>query len=140
MGKPLGAVSPSFSLVLLPYVKPSVVYRTVYLISITMYTHPCMFFQQDYTSIWQTRRALLENRIVPVFVLQYDGRFSTPRGTPPPHLVHAYQLLSNELSPVVPLVRAFDHQSRTANITEQLISIIQEAYNVSNYGTVQLNV
>ena len=69
---------------------------------------------------------------MPIFVLQYDGRF----GGPPPALVDAYESLRDGLSFVTAQVLALDSQT-SASATIELISIIQTAYSVS-LATVRL--
>ena len=81
---------------------------------------------QDYVSVWQVREALQQSRIVPTFVLQYDGRF----GPPPRSLTNAYQSLRSDLTSISAQVLALDSRS-SMSATRDLVSIIQTAYNVS---------
>ena len=87
-------------------------------------------YLQDYVSTWQIRDALQQNRIVPTFVLQFDGRFNS--GLPPLSLTEAYQSLRADLTSIGAQVLTIDSQPQNAeNVARDLISIIQTAYNVS---------
>ena len=91
--------------------------------------YACMYtpiIPQDYVSTWQIRDALQRNRIVPTFVLQFDGRF----GPPPLSLTEAYLSLRAGLTSIGAQVLTID--SRNAeSVTRDLISVIQTAYSVS---------
>ena len=81
---------------------------------------------QDYVSTWQIRDALQRNRIVPTFVLQFDGRF----GPPSRSLTEAYQSLRAGLTTISAQVLTIDSRNATS-VTRDLITVIQTAYNVS---------
>ena len=85
-------------------------------------------YPQDYVSTWQIRDALQQNRIVPTFVLQFDGRFNS--GLPPLSLTEAYQSLRAGLTSIGAQVLTIDSQN-AESVTRDLISVIQTAYNVS---------
>ena len=78
-------------------------------------------------SLWQIRNALEVNRIVPTFVIQYDGRVENSRDA----LVRSYQAFIDELTTIPAQVQAFDTSSSMTSVTEDLIRIIEDAYNVS---------
>ena len=86
----------------------------------------CLSILQDYVSAWQIRDALQQNRIIPTFVLQFDGRF----GPPPQSLTQAYQSLRADLTAIGAQVLTIDSRNSTS-ATRDLISVIQTAYNVS---------
>ena len=87
---------------------------------------PIIIILQDYVSTWQIRDALQRNRIVPTFILQFDGRF----GPPPRSLTEAYESLRAGLTSISAQVLTIDSRS-AMSATRDLITVIRTAYNVS---------
>ena len=81
-------------------------------------------------SLWQVRRALEENRVVPIFLVQFhsaSGDNSTAVRT-----VNSFKAFNEELTTIQPQVFLFDLsvQLDGISVTERLIDVIQEAYEV----------
>ena len=91
-----------------------------------------MYFSpmQDYVSVWQIINALEVNRIVPIFVIQYDGR-GTDSVETRDTLLNTYEAFIEVLPTIPAQVRAFDTFSDRTMVTQDLINIIEGAYNVS---------
>ena len=96
-------------------------------------------------SVWQLRDALQMSRIVPVFVIQFDLRCAvdtitgmeicpdTTRQTDP-YITLLQDFSSSGIRGVFRLFNSSDRQS-SSDVTQELISVIQGAYNVSMHNS-----